>query len=340
MKDHQEKKSTTISRDENTELLQKYDTTSSVSDEPPIPPDAPRNGNGADCGHPLIQTSVNNASVHSEVQALPSPEVNVTEMLISNKRNLEMQINELQSKLAQLESDNMLAVNNNNISKQQINNLEMELKNLHNKYRITLQEISSKDKMIQELYTIKSSLSDKTNNLQDQLEFTKSILSAKEMENNSLQNEVGVLQNQLDATQLQLQQVSNGAQRPHLTHTAQDTDQNNEALLQKISNLDLQLKTLQKERDQISLHYEHYVVELNEQLKSVVKKNEELSKEIHNLSNREASLIDQISEMEIRIQNYHSKPEPVEIQVNNVEEIHAVQQNYNKIQVCICNFWH
>lgn len=258
-------------------------------------------------------------------------DINVTEILISNKRNLELQVHDLQSKLGQLELNHALVINEYKACNKKVHELENELKDINNKHLIVAQEISIKDAKISELNSVKSLLSEENSNLIEQLEFTKTLVSAKEAETNSLHSQLYNLQNQYDVILLQLQQLTNGTPDCQPNKKASHTE-NTEALTQKISNLEQQLSSLQKERDQMNLHYEHYVAELNEQLKAVMKKNEDLIREVDNLSNRENSLIEQISDMEIRIQNY--KLDKYKIQENHDTDIlKDLQDELNVTQV-------
>lgn len=263
---------------------------------------------------------------------LVEPDVNVTEILISNKRNLENQISELQTKLIQLESSQTTAINENYFCKQQINSLQQDIQNVQQKYFRASEEINAKDATIKEMEKLTLSLTDENNNLQEQLEFTKTMLTAKESDNTALQNQLQNLQNQLDVTQLHLQQISNGNQ---IKIAQQKKEHDTEVLLQKISTLEHQLKTMQKERDQINVHYEHYVAELNEQLKTLAIKNEEFNNEVTRLSNRENGLIEQISDMEIRLQNFQiiAKRQTFVDQPKVYEELQELQQNYSSVQV-------
>lgn len=260
-------------------------------------------------------------------------DINVTEILISNKRNLEEQVSELESKLRELESAYRAEVNNHNCAKQQVTFLQNELKDLMDKYAIAMENKITINKNIEELNKIKTSLFDDNNNLKEQLEFTKSILTAKETENSCLHNQMNNLQNELDFTKLQLQQLTSGS-NIYMAQTDAKSE-NSEELLQKINTLEELLKTAHKERDQVNTHYEQYVRELNEELKSAMIKNEEFSKEISNLSIRESSLIEQISEMEIRLQSFKIKKDEetiVHTTVNN-EELINLQNKYTTTQV-------
>lgn len=229
----------------------------------------------------------------------------ITEMLISNKTNLELQINDLSAKLAHSESLYGQEINNHNNCKQQNIALQSEINNLMAKYSTVVQEASSKDKELQQLKITNQHLHEEKNNLFEQVELTKSMLTSKESENSQLLNQVSTYQNQIDLLQLQIQQLTNDSV-VKFDQSNRNTEET-EALLQNISNLELKIQTLQKDKEQINSHYEHYVRDLNERLKSELNKNETLSKDLQNLYNREHSLIEQISEMEIRLQNYATK---------------------------------
>lgn len=269
---------------------------------------------------------------HNQFAPAVEHDVNVTEILISNKRNLENQISELQTKLIQLESTQTTAMNESYFCKQQINSLQQDIQNVQQKYFRASEDIIAKEATIKEMEKTKLSLTDENNNLQEQLEFTKTMLTAKESENTALQKQLQNLQNQLDVTQLHLQQISNGNQ---INIAQQKKEHDTELLLQKISTLEHQLKTMQKERDQINVHYEQYVAELNEQLKTLAIKNEELNIEVTRLSNRETGLIEQISDMEIRLQNFQiiAKRQPFVDQPKVYEELQELQQTYGHVQV-------
>lgn len=265
-----------------------------------------------------------------DIQTFPG-DVNATEILISNKRNLELQVYDLQKKLSHLEHNHALVTNDFKICNQKLNEVQNELKNINDKYLNAMQEIFLKDTNINQLNSIKSSLTEENSNLLEQLEFTKTILNGKEAENESLQSQLHNLQNQYDVMHLQMQQLTNGS--PSVLSNEKSVDNEKiESLLQKICNLEQQITLMQKERDQLNLHYEHYVGELNEQLKLAVKRNEELNKEVQSLSNRENSLIEQISDMEIRIQNYNIDKKQLEMD-QNASNIKVLQDNLKHMEV-------
>ncbi|KAJ8726304.1 hypothetical protein PYW07_001002 [Mythimna separata] len=264
----------------------------------------------------------------TEDNSIQEADVNITEILISNKRNLELQVHHLQTKLGQLEQQYALVVSDYTKCNQKVNELEFEIKNINDKYLIVTEEINIKDSKLNELNAKNTTLLEDNGNLTEQLEFTKSVLNAKEAENDSLRNQLFNLQNQYDLLHLQLQQLTDGTPASIPTAKANNNDKT-EAMLQKISNLEQQLQSLQKERDQINLHYEHYVAELNEQLRSVIKKNEELTREVDNLSNRENSLIEQISDMEIRIQNFNHDKKKFEVD-RNTSTVKDMQDDLRK----------
>ncbi|XP_028040881.1 golgin subfamily A member 2 [Bombyx mandarina] len=265
--------------------------------------------------------------------------LSATEILICNERKLETQVSELQSKLSELEQKYTDAVKLINQSNQSFHNLQNETKTLQNNSLLLTNELLTKDNKIQELEKSNSSLSDEINNLQEQLEFTKTMLTAKETENSSLNSQLFNLQNQLDSTQLQLQQLTNGAYAS--TSDGRNTNvETNESLKQKNSSLEQQLKTLQKEKDNIHTHYQHYVIELNEHLKNMVSQNESLAGEVERLSNRETSLVDQISDLEIRLQNYSSyRTQVTETSTsrnNNSDDFKELQNKYEETSKKLC----
>ncbi|CAH0404777.1 unnamed protein product [Chilo suppressalis] len=327
LKDHQEKKQVTVPKEElsekSEEKIYKYCESTPIENE--------KKSKDNHIKHENIEIST------SETDSI---DLNVTELLISNKRNLEVQIAELQLKLASLESNLRQEINYHNDSKQKICYLETELQNLNNKYLYTMDQLQLQASNIKELNDKKSSLLDENNNLLEKLEFTKTILTAKETENASLHSQLDQLHRELDVTKLQLQQLLNGSNL-YIPVSNDPESKRNDELLQKVEYLEQQLKVVQKERDQINVHYEQYATELNEQLKLVTSKNEDLSNQVYHLSNRENSLVDQISEMEIRIQNlqiksleYKEQPQILE-KNENVEkniDFNAVQNEYNVVQ--------
>ncbi|XP_013200695.2 golgin subfamily A member 2 [Amyelois transitella] len=258
-------------------------------------------------------------------------DINVTEILISNKRNLELQIAELQVKFEQLEKEHIQTMQSLNLSEKQIHRLETELKAHYDNNMSVKKELQEKENLINELSDIKMSYLEHNNHMTEQLEVTKTMLTAKENENASLVSKLNQVENQLDGMKLQLQQLTNGSSIK-VSQNGNDISEVNEVLLQKISLFEQQLKSSQKERDQINIHYEHYVAELNEQLKLVMKQNEEMSREIQALSSRESSLVEQISDMEIRLQNFSEMKRYVEVDSNKTVHDIELEQNYKNIQ--------
>ncbi|CAK1603213.1 unnamed protein product [Parnassius mnemosyne] len=275
---------------------------------------------------PNVVTSEANETISLEIKnggtknipEVPNNDLSVTEMLISNKTKLEAQVKKLETQLTQLQHNYTSAIEQQNIYLQTISRLEMELQSMQKKYGIFDEEFFLKNKMISELQNKNSALTDENNNLLEQMEFTKTILTVKENENLQLSNQISVLQNQLDAAHLQIRQLTNDSDI-NINHNNEEKPSNSE-LNHKISNLEQQLYALQKEKDNLNQHYEHYVNELNMELKALTTKNDALNQEIQQLYNRENSLVDQISDMEIRLQSYHVN--------KNTEE----EKNANELQ--------
>lgn len=334
LKDHQVKKNVSSQKEEAV-MITEFDIPqdnlqSVIQNNEPDPNINSHSYNMEEIQH--IHNVIESHNLNQNVQTL-EPDVNVTEILISQKRNLEMQVDEQQKKLNELENKYTLTVQNYNAFQQKYHNLEDEYNVLCNKDKILTEKLLEKDKIITELETIKSTLSDQYNNLSEQLEFTKTMLTAKETENATLHNQLCNVQNQLDVMKLQLQQLTNGTNSE--VTIKNDNSLQTEEILQKIAVLEQQLKMSQKEKDQISVHYEHYVNELNQQLKSVMLKNENMSKELQNLSNRETSLIEQISDMEIRLQNYCIKNEDVEKDIKSKTNVEELEKNYSNLQATL-----
>ncbi|CAH0700668.1 unnamed protein product [Spodoptera exigua] len=292
--------------------------------------------------NPILETNKNNYSSSAFTNAdnltknadvtqsnkIPEPELNITEILISNKRNLESQVHHLQSSLEQLEQKNTMIVNDYKICNQKLKDLEYEINNINGKYIKATEEITVKNAKLNELNSLQLTLSEQNSNLAEQLEFTRNVLHSKETESDALHKQLANLQSQYDVIHLQLQQLTNGSPFTPPAEKAEN-DEKTQVMSQKISYLEQQLTSLQKERDQINLHYEHYVAELNEQLSTLIKKNEELTRSVENLSNRENSLIEQISDMEIRIQNYNLDKKNFEVD-RTTTTIKDLQDNLTK----------
>ncbi|CAG5021803.1 unnamed protein product [Parnassius apollo] len=257
---------------------------------------------GASEANEIISLEIKNIGTKNIPEG-PENNLSVTEMLISNKTKLEAQVMKLETQLTQLQCNYNSAMEQQNVYEQTISRLEMELQSTQEKYGIYNEEICLKNKMIADLQNKNSALTDENNNLLEQMEFTKTILTVKESENFQLSNQISVLQNQLDAAHLQIRQLTNDSD-VNINHNNEDNPSNSE-LNHKISNLEQQLHALKKERDNINQHYEHYVNELNMEIKALSTKNDALNQEIQQLYNRENSLVDQISDMEIRLQSYH-----------------------------------
>ncbi|KPI93848.1 Golgin subfamily A member 2 [Papilio xuthus] len=258
-------------------------------------------------------------------------DMNVTEILITNKTKLEEQVKTLEKRLVELQRSFNSAVEQQNVYAQTVSCLQMELQTVQNKYEVLNDENSLQKNTILDLQSKITALSEQNTNLIEQLEFTKTMLTVKENENSQLTNHISMLQNQIDVLQLQMKQLTNNSNMSNISVSQDQKEQtSNDQLYQKISNLEQQMQSLQKERDSISSHYEHYVGELNRQLKVMETNNNELSVETQRLQNRETNLVDQISEMEIRLQNFQSKK--VEEHENVLKLQETIKTKEKKIQ--------
>ncbi|XP_013133807.1 PREDICTED: golgin subfamily A member 2-like [Papilio polytes] len=246
-------------------------------------------------------------------ETLNKSDMNVTEILITNNTKLEEQVKTLEKQLMEMQKSCNSAVEQQNAHAQTVSRLQMELQTVQNKYTVVNNENSLQKNTILNLQSKITALSEQNTNLIEQLEFTKTVLTVKENENSQLTNHISVLQNQIDVLQLQIKQLNNNSNINICQEPEEQTS--NVQLYQKISNLEQQMQSLQKERDSISSHYQHYVSELNKQLRAMETSNRDLTMECQRLQNRETNLVDQLSEMEIRLQN---------IQSNKTEEMDNV----------------
>ncbi|XP_050361509.1 golgin subfamily A member 2-like isoform X1 [Nymphalis io] len=230
----------------------------------------------------------------------------ITEMLISNKANLEFQMNEMSTKIANLESLYELEKRNHNDCKQKNIALQNEISDLKTKYKIAIQEVSSKVEDMAHLKEALQFLHDEKNNLFEELELTKSILNRKELENTQLFHQISTYQSQINMLQIQLQQLTNdslGNFDPSYTKKHQDT----ETLLDKIYELERSVEMTHREKEELISQYNQYAQDISEKLKAEQHKNEMKSIELRKLQDREQSLVEQISEIEIRLQNHISR---------------------------------
>lgn len=279
----------------------------------------------------ILQYDTNRNSPSSNIDVNP----NTTELLISQKRSLELENIDLKTKLSKLESDYSMVVQQYNNACQKINQLDNELKNINNHYHQLHEQLVQKDILVKELNEARTLILEEKSNLQEQLEFTKSVLMGKETENDSLNSQLYNIQSQLESAQLQLQQLSSGF-NSHNSDEPKTLDTlkcENENLQQKISTLEQQLKQQIRDYQQANAHYENYVRELTNQLQNITKKNEELCNELNSLSNRETSLVEQISEMEIRLQHYSSMLS-TNVEHPSTSKIIELEDNCKNLQVC------
>lgn len=280
----------------------------------------------------IIQTALQDVRTEQHLKAM--------EILTTNKRQLEIQLYELQDKVKDIDSKYTESVNNCNKYKQHLYSLELELKTLKDKYLLQNEDIHNKSKTIEELNAIISKLTEKNNSLSEQIDITKTALMTKEAENTSMQSLLLNLQNKLDGTELQLQQLSNGTiLSSDLKSTNQNLSEENERLIQKIAHLQQQLKSVIMEKEQLNINYEQYVGQLNEQVSSLSTKNNTLMQENNILADRESSLIEQIGDMEIQLQHFRETCVPtqnVSTEINYNIEYNELQSKYLELEVGIC----
>lgn len=258
-------------------------------------------------------------------------ETKTTELLITNKRNLEMEIQNLKHKVCELESNYENVLTNCNTLQNRNNCLETELGTIRDMNVSIVNKLSLEEKELEECKKVTYALEQEKSHLLEQLDFTKTVLTAKETENISLHSKITTLANDLESTQLRLHQLTSGI----VLHNDNENQCHNdqiESFKQRITLLEQQLKFSQKECSQINSHYEHYITELNDQLKLASLRNEELVKQTQLLSSRENCLIEQISSMEIQLQNLRGY-----IEINKTNDgntnTNEIQQLNKELQV-------
>lgn len=262
--------------------------------------------------------------------------VDPIEILIASKIKLEQHILHLEAKNGEQETKLLEAYDKHANLCQKVITLENELKNTNLNYSNIMEKLDSNDALIKELSHAQAQCINEKNNLHEEFEFTKTILAAKESENNSLHCQLFNLQSILDSTQLQLQQLTSGGHDTNSKQTQESLMHEKELLAQKVTILEQQLKSQLKENQQTNSHFEQYVKDLNEQLKMVTRKNEDLHRDVQNLSNRENGLIEQISEMEIRLQNYNREvlEEKMLNKTGSICNINEHKELLNKYEEC------
>lgn len=203
--------------------------------------------------------------------------------------------------LSNLKANHDIIMQENEEARLKILAMESEIVTLKGNISQLNMSLSLKDGEIAEYKNTVSSIQNEKDSFFDQLELTKSILSSKETEIQSLKSKTNELENQLETCLLKIQQLTGSAEEKKNTS---NNNENYDTLLQKITYLEQQLTLTQKERNQTKQHYEQYVNDLNDQLKSAIARNERLANDVQNLTLRETSLIEQLNTVEIRIQSF------------------------------------
>ncbi|XP_018332805.1 golgin subfamily A member 2 [Agrilus planipennis] len=185
-------------------------------------------------------------------------------------------------------------------SRGRVADLEKEL-NFFRQEKAKMEHLINSDEMEgrnKELSILKERLNEVN---QDLLEI-KEKYNSKSEENRYLQNQIQDLSHQLSLAQLRLQQVTAGEKHQN--------DVEIEALAQEKIQLEKRVKELSEslaattaERDQSSVHYQHYTEQLNEQVNNLASRLQNLTQENERLSSREQELVRHIGELEKRLQN-------------------------------------
>lgn len=236
--------------------------------------------------------------------------------------------------LLNLKANHDVIMQENVEARQKISAMESEIITLRGNISQLNMSLSLKDSEIAEYKNTVSSVQNERESFFDQFELTKSILSSKETEIHSLKSKTIELENQLEACMLKIQQLTGFAEEKK---NSCNNNENYDTVLQKITYLEQQLNVTQKERNQSKQHYEQYVNDLNQQLKSAIARNERLANDVQNLTLRETSLIEQLNTVEIRIQSFLNQEkkylkEPKESEFKLLLEKSQVSITYHQLK--------
>lgn len=259
------------------------------------------------------------------------------EILTTNKRQLENQVSDLQNKIISIECNYAEIVNNLNQCENEKKKLENELICCKQNINAMSEELQEQKRTLKEQLGIINSLTEKNNDLLEEMDIAKTALVAKQTENACLNSRLNNLQHKLDVTELHLQQLSHGVSTKSNSGVEKNFVEEND-LLQKVSNLDHQLSIALNEKEQIKNYYEQCLRELNKQLNTLSTQHSELLRQNHVLCNRESSLIEQISEMEIRMQQFrdsYSANMDTPLQSDENKELAELKEKYKQLEVSI-----
>ncbi|XP_046467621.1 golgin subfamily A member 2 isoform X2 [Neodiprion pinetum] len=156
-------------------------------------------------------------------------------------------------------------------------------------------------------------------------------LNVKNTELTNIQQELKEKTALLSLNELRIQQLQ-------MTSTTQETQGISEqhhvvaALEQQLSQLMETLKAVSSERDEASNHYQNYVQQLNNQVTTLALKLEQTTKENAEISSREHSLIQRLSDLERQIQSQKEIPESTPPVINdNKERIDELVKNIDQL---------
>lgn len=252
----------------------------------------------------VLQTNKISEALANEYKTKYEEQLKAVELLTSSKRQLEIQVQSLQDKIKQIELNCSESKSNFNMHQQEMSMLQTELNNIKENNISLKKDLDTKNDKVDEQMKLIASLMDKNNDLSEQLDITKTALMARQAEVGSLQSHNNNLQIQVESTELRLQQLSHGETKRNNTDITANNIEDIDILLRKVTSLEQQLKSMLSEKQLMKVHYEQYVKEMDEQVNYFAVKNGDLVRQNHVLSNRETELIEQISNIEIKMQEY------------------------------------
>lgn len=222
-------------------------------------------------------------------------------ILVGEKTELTMTLNQSQTTLKQKTSECEELQGRLRASRHRVSELEKELnslKSLKENVNKNEQEFSREIDRIKSEYKL---LQDQHNELQEECSEYKEKLDIKTNEATNLHKDLQEKLSQLSLADLRIQQLTVG-ENLQTESQLELLNQQKIALEQQVVELTQTVKLISSERDQASQQYQQYVQQLNGQLQNLATQLQTKSIENDNLSLREQSLVNHIGELEKHLQ--------------------------------------
>lgn len=147
-------------------------------------------------------------------------------------------------------------------------------------------------------------------------------LSAKSQECQQVRQELAEKMNLLSISEVKLQQLCNN-ETTQLESQVDYLSKEKFTLDLKINHLSEELKSLSLEKEKSNEQYQHYVTQLNDQIKQFSTQNDYLTGENTRLQKREADLINHIGNLEKDLQILHGQKTPTHKDSKEFQELLA-----------------